>query len=190
MICGHVPQPILLPFPGVQGVNAISVGVNGASAYPDVPSVFQWRDPVSDTSILAMWHPRGYGGYAVSDAVMVPGFGHALVFDWNGDNAGPYSAADYIQHFKDIQAEFPQAQIVSSTFDNFTSLLATVADQLPTYSVEIGDKKEKKGEKKAKKDGKKNWKKRGKEKGKKSGWATTYGNTYLNWMATARVFLN
>ena len=34
-----------------------------------------------------MWHPRGYGGYAkASDAVRVPGFDHALVTDWIGDN--------------------------------------------------------------------------------------------------------
>ena len=28
-----------------------------------------------------MWHARGYGGYGKSEAVVVPGFSHALVTD-------------------------------------------------------------------------------------------------------------
>jgi hypothetical protein len=42
-----------------------------------------------------MWHPRGYGGISLDEAVIVPGLTHALVVDWNGDNAGPYDAATY-----------------------------------------------------------------------------------------------
>lgn len=43
-----------------------SVGVNGASMYPRVPKIFRWLDPVSTEEVIAMWHPRGYGGYVVS----------------------------------------------------------------------------------------------------------------------------
>ena len=28
-----------------------------------------------------MWHARGYGGFGKSEAVVVPGFSHALVTD-------------------------------------------------------------------------------------------------------------
>ena len=45
--------------------------------------------------MYAMWHPRGYGGYSVDEAVIVPTLTHAMVTDWNGDNAGPYDANDY-----------------------------------------------------------------------------------------------
>lgn len=83
------------------GVRAISVGVNGASAPPVVPSAFVWRDPVSGEDIIAMWHPggniflinsifdinqiKGYGGIDIPDCVIVPGFEHALAFAIRGD---------------------------------------------------------------------------------------------------------
>ena len=38
-----------------------------------------------------------------------------------------------------IGALFPGAQVVASTFDNFTAQLATVADQLPVVTSEIAD---------------------------------------------------
>lgn len=76
--------PLLKKF----GVELITVGVNGASMYPRVPRVFRWQDPVSGDEALTMWHPRGYGGYSVGEAAVIPGFGEALVTDWIGDNAG------------------------------------------------------------------------------------------------------
>eukprot|EP00048_Salpingoeca_helianthica_P005546 m.89006 g.89006 ORF g.89006 m.89006 type:complete len:722 (-) comp13639_c1_seq3:776-2941(-) len=121
------------------GVQAITVGVNTASAYPEVPKIFNWKYPGTGDTLFAMWHPRGYGGYTAAEAVIVPGLTHAMVTDWNGDNAGPYSALEYQKHFLDIQKEFPNAQIVASTFDNFTKLLADYADNIPTLTCEIGD---------------------------------------------------
>ena len=38
------------------GVRAISVGVNGGSAPPAVPHLFNW----TDIGMLSMWHPGGY----------------------------------------------------------------------------------------------------------------------------------
>ena len=85
------------------------------------------------------WHPGGYGGIDVSDAVIVPGLSRALLFDWNGDNAGPYTADEYTQHFQQIEAEFPGAQVLASTFDEFTQYLAPYTSMLPIYDGEIGD---------------------------------------------------
>lgn len=39
------------------GVRALTVGVNGGSSPPAVPSVFVWKDEQSNSDILAMWHP-------------------------------------------------------------------------------------------------------------------------------------
>ena len=62
----------------------------------------------------------------INSVVSVPGLNHALVFDWNGDNAGPYSAATYIEHFKSLQAMFPGAQVGSEGFRAAWSGLAAV----------------------------------------------------------------
>ena len=49
----------VLPILSTAGVQAISVGVNGASMPPNVPRVFMWRDPVSNVTVPSMWHPHG-----------------------------------------------------------------------------------------------------------------------------------
>ena len=69
----------VIPLLRAHNVSLVSVGVNGASMYPRVPKMFNWRDPVSGESVLAMWHPRGYGGYTHGEAVTAPGFQEALV---------------------------------------------------------------------------------------------------------------
>ena len=70
-----------------------------------------------------MWHARGYGGWGKGEAVVVPGFDHVLVTDWNADNRGLHPEREYIDHLRAIQKEWPHAQVVVSTFDNFTEQL-------------------------------------------------------------------
>ena len=63
-----VPRSVI-PVLRDANVSLISVGVNGASMYPRVPKIFRWVDPVSGQDAVAMWHPRGYGGYSAGEAV-------------------------------------------------------------------------------------------------------------------------
>ena len=51
----------VIPLLRKRGVKAISVGENGACAPVNVPKSFIWRDPPSGESILALFHPHGYG---------------------------------------------------------------------------------------------------------------------------------
>jgi hypothetical protein len=132
-----------LPLLAAQGIRAISVGVNGASTFPNVPRGFLWNHAPSNTTLWAMWHPRGYGGIDVSDAVILPGTSHALVFAWRGDNAGPPQSVDEVlQNFATVRQEFPGAAVIPSTFDEFVSVLGDPASApagIPTLSSEIGD---------------------------------------------------
>lgn len=100
----------------------------------------------------------------MNSAITVPGSSHALVTDWNGDNAGPYQAPDYIAHWKQIQSEFPNAtvsscpphpapcctfshatvrrvseQVVASTWDDFLTQVEPLVDALPVVTSELGD---------------------------------------------------
>lgn len=131
----------MIPILKSEGVYAVSVGVNGASMYPRVPRIFRWRDPVSGEEVLAMWHARGYGGWGKGEAVVVPGFDHVLVTDWNADNRGLHPEREYIDHLRAIQKEWPHAQVVVSTFDNFTEqLIASGAvANLDVITREVGD---------------------------------------------------
>lgn len=85
--------------------------------------------------------PPGYGGISYNDSVIIPGFSHAIVFDWRGDNAGPpQSVAEVAGDYKAVQTVFPGAAVFASTLDNFTQLLTpAVLATLPVVTSEIGD---------------------------------------------------
>ena len=125
------------------GVYAMSIGANGASTPPFVPRAFVWMDRAANASMLMMMHPYGYGDITYEDAVIIPGCDHALVFNWNGDNAGPNNNVDEIVAvYAQVQKEFPGASVFSSTFDNFTQHVAnnqTLLDMLPVVEKELGD---------------------------------------------------
>ena len=132
----------IIPIMRRNGVQAITVGVNTASMPPAVPSVFNWKDPVSGESIIAMWHPHGYGGQngpKLSDTVVVPGLNEALAFAIRVDNSGPPSSLEIFRNYLELRLMFPAAKIVAAGYDTFVEKLLTVKDKLPTYTEEIGD---------------------------------------------------
>ena len=131
----------VVPLLSRRNISLISVGVNGASMYPRIPSgnIFRWRDPPTGAEVYATWHPRGYGGIGTYDVAVAPGSTHAMLTDWNSDNMGPLNAAEYVRHFMQIQAEFPNAKIVASTLDNFTRVLERVKENIPVVTQDIGD---------------------------------------------------
>ena len=77
-----------------EGVYGINVGVNDASAPVDVPSIrackageistpFIWADEQSNTSVIASFHPGGYGriGNGLNcDCIAVPGLDEAMCY--------------------------------------------------------------------------------------------------------------
>jgi hypothetical protein len=69
-----------------RGVTTISVGVNGGSTPPNVPSAFLWHDPPSNRSIHALYLNGGYGGVGFipgyHQPTIIPGFSHALIVAW------------------------------------------------------------------------------------------------------------
>eukprot|EP01052_Picozoa_sp_SAG31_P025250 SAG31_NODE_2203_length_6199_cov_6.619836_3_plen_104_part_00 len=100
---------------------------------------FVWEDKNSGQDILAMWNWPGYGSYPHNPAVLVPGLKHALVYNFAGDNGGPQSVSDYQKLWSELEATFPNAEIVASTFDNYTLQLLPLRDQLPRLASEVGD---------------------------------------------------
>ena len=133
-------------------IKAVSVGVNGGSAPPAVPKLFQWRpsnDSSFEDSITAMWHPGGYpGNYGVTlsvpgeisirDSVISAKDGEALVFAFRTDNSGPPSSLAEIQSVFDVlRQQYRGAKVFASTFDNFVNSIDSTS--LPVVVGEIGD---------------------------------------------------
>jgi hypothetical protein len=51
-----------VPLLAAAGVRAVAIGENNAQSPIDVPPLFLWHDPSSDTEVLALYHSGGYGG--------------------------------------------------------------------------------------------------------------------------------
>ena len=66
-------------------------GVNVVSQPPNVPNIYQWKDPVSGDILLNLNHRNGYGGWrSLDELVIIPGYSEAMLVAFNDDNQGPY----------------------------------------------------------------------------------------------------
>lgn len=132
----------IIPLLIQHGVYAFSIGANPAAQPPQVPTAFTWRNS-NNEEIILLYHPGQYGGIGVNDAVIIDGFNHIALFDWNNDNAGPYSPQTYLDHLTQIRKNFIGCAVKVSTFDNFVVPLHDAIQsgkvKLPVITDEMGD---------------------------------------------------
>ena len=128
-----------------RSVRAFSIGSNPAAQPPDVPSAFLWKfdESVESPSIIVLYHRGDYGGIDRSDAVIIDGFNHVALFDWNADNAGPYTAQQVVKDLQHVREQFHNCSVKTSTFDEYVSALYSAVQeqrvQLPVITAEMGD---------------------------------------------------
>ena len=87
----------VIPVLRSMGVTTIAIGQNSGSPVPETGSTggcFVWRDPPSNTSLFYL-HVEGYGWWGGGHGCEGYGMKHGLVFNFNGDNSGPSTAAEY-----------------------------------------------------------------------------------------------
>lgn len=121
----------IVPLLAQAGVEFLHIGVNEASTVPAIPPVFVWRDGSADVVVMVQ---HSYGG-----PMALPGMADAITFAHTHDNLGPQTAGQVIEHYRQIQQLFPQAEITASTLDSFARALRPVKAQLPVITAEIGD---------------------------------------------------
>lgn len=126
----------LVPFLARGGLDFLHIGVNGASAVPEVPEFFVWRAP--DGSEVVVNYAQSYGATELGVAV-VPGGTHALHLAHTGDNFGPPPAEDVEALFADLQAAYPGARVIASTLDAFSREAVAARASLPVLEQEVGD---------------------------------------------------
>ena len=114
------------------GIQAITVGTNGACYPPQVPKAFVWKDPNSGQEILAMEHPGGYGGITRTDCVETVS-GVALCFAFRTDNTGPPEDADEVRLRASRAA--PRGGCVRECLLQVIELLDTIRAEYPGASV-------------------------------------------------------
>ena len=133
----------IIPSMVAKGVKGISIGANAASPPADVPTISIWRTAAGE-QVYLMFHGGDYGGILRRDAVVIPGFPHVLLMQWNTDNSGPLSSAAQVEaDYAQIQGEYPGFKVVASTFEQYLDLVDAAVQagtiQLPVVTKEMGD---------------------------------------------------
>ena len=135
-----------------RGIKAISVGVNPGTAPPAVPSPFVWKFDEGDTDGVIFFQVKG--GYPLNPGVdpahprglakdkchSVDGLDEVLCFAFRTDNTGPpVNVQEVLGWYEILRAEFPGAELVASTFDNFLSVVEPFRSKMPVRTFEMGD---------------------------------------------------
>jgi len=114
-----------------KGIKLLHIGVNGASAIPEVPECFLWKNGDSEVVVI---YSAAYGGAYKSELV-----DEILYFDHTVDNRGAPSPQKVSEHLDAIRKEFPGYTVVAGTMDDYAEALWEKRDKLPVIDDEIGD---------------------------------------------------
>lgn len=113
------------------GIKLLHIGVNGASAIPEVPNCFLWKSGDAEVVVI---YSGDYGGAFQSDLV-----DEVLYFDHTLDNHGAPSPEKVKSKLDKIQKQFPDYQVTAGTLDEYAEVIWSVRDKLPVIENEIGD---------------------------------------------------
>lgn len=113
------------------GIKFLHIGVNGASAIPEVPECFLWKSGDSEVVVV---YSGDYGGAFKSDFM-----DEVLYFDHTLDNHGAPSPEKVMNKFNKIQSQFPDYEVTAGTMDDFADVIWQYKNKLPVYEGEIGD---------------------------------------------------
>ena len=127
---GHTRS--IVPVLQKEGITMLHIGVNPASAVPEVPEIFTWRSP-DGSEIMVMYHGN-YGGIMI-----LPDHKTAVSIIFTGDNHGPQSQSEVSEIYKVLRKRFPNAAIHASDFNQVAIDLGKYREQLPVVTSEIGD---------------------------------------------------
>lgn len=114
-----------------KGIKLLHIGVNGASAIPEVPECFLWKNGESEVVVI---YSAAYGGAYKSEFV-----DEILYFDHTVDNRGVPSPEKVLVHLEAIRKEYPDYIVTAGTIDDYAEVIWEQRDKLPVIDGEIGD---------------------------------------------------
>lgn len=126
---GHTAA--LVPFLAKKGIKMLHIGVNGASAIPEVPPCFLWK---KDGYEIVVVYSGDYGGEFKSEYI-----GDILYFDHTLDNHGVQNADAVIENYNQLVKKYEGYEVVAGSLDLIAEKLWAVKDSLPVITEEIGD---------------------------------------------------
>ncbi len=126
---GHTKGLVTLLYK--KGIKLLHIGVNGASALPEVPECFLWKNGDSEVVVI---YSGAYGGAYKNEYI-----DEILYFDHTLDNRGAPAPEKVLAHLDDIRKEYPDYIVEAGTMDDFAEVLWEVREKLPVIENEIGD---------------------------------------------------
>lgn len=126
---GHTKA--IVPLLAKHGIKLLHIGVNGASAMPEVPECFLWKCAGSEIIVI---YSGDYGGAFKCDFIE-----EVLYFDHTLDNHGAPSPEKVLEKLEKIRNEFPDYEVEAASLDDYAEALWQVKDKLPVIEKEIGD---------------------------------------------------
>lgn len=127
---GHTKA--MIPHLKKAGIEFLHIGVNPASAVPEIPPVFIWRAE-SGEEITVMYN-TDYGAYT-----KIGNTGIAVYFAHTGDNLGGQSAEQVKDVYATLEKEFPNAELIAADLNDVALAVRKIKDTLPVITDEIGD---------------------------------------------------
>lgn len=113
------------------GIKLLHIGVNGASAVPEVPECFLWKNGEAEVIVI---YSGAYGGAFKSDFAE-----EILYFDHTVDNRGAPSPEKVLAKLNAIREEYPDYEVTAGTLDDFADVIWEQRKKLPVLECEIGD---------------------------------------------------
>lgn len=113
------------------GIKLLHIGVNGASALPEVPECFLWKCGGSEVVVI---YSGDYGGAFKSNIV-----DEILYFDHTNDNSGTPSPEKTLENMKRLRDKYPDYEVSAGTMDEFADIIWEKRNELPVIENEIGD---------------------------------------------------
>lgn len=113
------------------GIKLLHIGVNGASAIPDVPECFLWKNGEYEIVVI---YSGAYGGAYESDLI-----DEVLYFDHTLDNHGAPSPGKVKAKIESIRKQYPGYEVSAGTLDEYAEAIWQKRDKLPVLECEIGD---------------------------------------------------
>ncbi|NCA68121.1 MAG: DUF5054 domain-containing protein, partial [Clostridia bacterium] len=126
---GHTSA--LVPYLAKKGIKLLHIGVNGASAVPDVPQCFLWE---KDGYQIVVIYSGDYGGEFKSEFI-----DDILYFDHTLDNHGVRNAQAVIDNYNKLAEKYQGYEVIAGGMDYIADKLWAVKDKLPIITSEIGD---------------------------------------------------
>lgn len=127
---GHTKA--MIPFLKKAGIEFLHLGVNPASAVPDVPEIFRWQCDTGE-SINVIYNGE-YGDFTILGDT-----GVALYFAHTNDNLGGQTPEEVEETFAALREKVPGAELVAADLNDVAYVLRKIESTLPVVTDEIGD---------------------------------------------------